>query len=34
MRVLTDEFLDAAPTTLNVHPSLLPAFPVRTPTNR
>ncbi|MDZ5811130.1 bifunctional phosphoribosylaminoimidazolecarboxamide formyltransferase/IMP cyclohydrolase [Halorubrum sp. AD140] len=26
MRVLTDEFLDAAPTTLNVHPSLLPAF--------
>ncbi|QKY15782.1 phosphoribosylglycinamide formyltransferase [Halorubrum sp. CBA1229] len=27
MRVLTDEFLDAAPTTLNVHPSLLPAFP-------
>jgi len=27
MRVLTDEFLDAAPLTLNVHPSLLPAFP-------
>jgi phosphoribosylaminoimidazolecarboxamide formyltransferase/IMP cyclohydrolase len=27
MRVLTDAFLDAAPTTLNVHPSLLPAFP-------
>ncbi|WP_193310088.1 phosphoribosylglycinamide formyltransferase [Halorubrum halophilum] len=27
MRVLTDEFLEAAPTTLNVHPSLLPAFP-------
>ncbi|QCJ47745.1 bifunctional phosphoribosylaminoimidazolecarboxamide formyltransferase/IMP cyclohydrolase [Haloprofundus sp. MHR1] len=27
MRVLTNEFLDAAPTTLNVHPSLLPAFP-------
>ncbi|MFD1569211.1 phosphoribosylglycinamide formyltransferase [Halorubrum laminariae] len=27
MRVLTDEFLDAVPTTLNVHPSLLPAFP-------
>ncbi|WP_430505132.1 bifunctional phosphoribosylaminoimidazolecarboxamide formyltransferase/IMP cyclohydrolase [Haloparvum sp. PAK95] len=27
MRVLTDEFLDDAPTTLNVHPSLLPAFP-------
>ncbi|MFC7186641.1 phosphoribosylglycinamide formyltransferase [Halorubrum yunnanense] len=26
MRVLTDEFLDAAPTTLNVHPSLLPSF--------
>ena len=27
MRVLTAEFLDDAPTTLNVHPSLLPAFP-------
>jgi phosphoribosylaminoimidazolecarboxamide formyltransferase/IMP cyclohydrolase len=27
MRVLTEEFLDGAPTTLNVHPSLLPAFP-------
>jgi phosphoribosylaminoimidazolecarboxamide formyltransferase/IMP cyclohydrolase len=27
MRILTDEFLAAAPTTLNVHPSLLPAFP-------
>ncbi len=27
MRILTDVFLDAAPTTLNVHPSLLPAFP-------
>ncbi|MFC6872100.1 phosphoribosylglycinamide formyltransferase [Halobellus marinus] len=27
MRVLTDTFLDAAPTTLNVHPSLLPSFP-------
>ncbi|MFC7323982.1 phosphoribosylglycinamide formyltransferase [Halorubrum rutilum] len=27
MRVLTDAFLDAAPTTLNVHPSLLPSFP-------
>jgi phosphoribosylaminoimidazolecarboxamide formyltransferase/IMP cyclohydrolase len=27
MRVLTDTFLDEAPTTLNVHPSLLPAFP-------
>ncbi|PSQ56679.1 phosphoribosylglycinamide formyltransferase [Halobacteriales archaeon SW_8_68_21] len=26
MRVLTDEFLDAVPTTLNVHPSLLPSF--------
>jgi phosphoribosylaminoimidazolecarboxamide formyltransferase/IMP cyclohydrolase len=26
MRILTDEFLDAAPTTLNVHPSLLPSF--------
>ncbi|WP_436930273.1 bifunctional phosphoribosylaminoimidazolecarboxamide formyltransferase/IMP cyclohydrolase [Halosimplex halobium] len=27
MRLLSDTFLDAAPTTLNVHPSLLPAFP-------
>ncbi|WP_269432623.1 formyltransferase family protein, partial [Haloferax profundi] len=27
MRVLTATFLDAAPTTLNVHPSLLPSFP-------
>ncbi|MUW14964.1 phosphoribosylglycinamide formyltransferase [Halorubrum sp. CBA1125] len=27
MRVLTDEFLDSVPTTLNVHPSLLPSFP-------
>jgi phosphoribosylaminoimidazolecarboxamide formyltransferase/IMP cyclohydrolase len=27
MRVLTPTFLDAAPTALNVHPSLLPAFP-------
>jgi len=27
MRILTEEFLDAAPTTLNVHPSLLPSFP-------
>ncbi len=27
MRVLTGEFLDDAPLTLNVHPSLLPAFP-------
>jgi len=27
MRVLTDTFLDAAPPTINVHPSLLPAFP-------
>ncbi|KAB1196688.1 MULTISPECIES: bifunctional phosphoribosylaminoimidazolecarboxamide formyltransferase/IMP cyclohydrolase [Haloferax] len=27
MRVLTSTFLDATPTTLNVHPSLLPAFP-------
>ncbi|WP_440007347.1 bifunctional phosphoribosylaminoimidazolecarboxamide formyltransferase/IMP cyclohydrolase [Halomicrococcus sp. SG-WS-1] len=27
MRILTDEFLDAVPTTLNVHPSLLPSFP-------
>ena len=26
MRVLTGEFLDAVPTALNVHPSLLPAF--------
>jgi phosphoribosylaminoimidazolecarboxamide formyltransferase/IMP cyclohydrolase len=27
MRILTATFLEAAPTTLNVHPSLLPAFP-------
>ena len=27
MRVLSETFLDAAPTTLNVHPSLLPTFP-------
>ncbi|QLC33883.1 bifunctional phosphoribosylaminoimidazolecarboxamide formyltransferase/IMP cyclohydrolase [Halarchaeum sp. CBA1220] len=27
MRVLTETFLDDAPTTLNVHPSLLPSFP-------
>jgi phosphoribosylaminoimidazolecarboxamide formyltransferase/IMP cyclohydrolase len=27
MRILSDEFLDAMPTTLNVHPSLLPSFP-------
>ncbi|WP_435128309.1 bifunctional phosphoribosylaminoimidazolecarboxamide formyltransferase/IMP cyclohydrolase [Halobaculum sp. D14] len=27
MRVLTEAFIDRAPTTLNVHPSLLPAFP-------
>ncbi|MFB6077596.1 MAG: phosphoribosylglycinamide formyltransferase [Halarchaeum sp.] len=27
MRVLTETFLDQVPTTLNVHPSLLPAFP-------
>ena len=27
MRVLTDEFLNQVPVTLNVHPSLLPAFP-------
>ncbi|MEF8856111.1 MAG: formyltransferase family protein [Haloplanus sp.] len=27
MRILSDTFLDATPTTLNVHPSLLPAFP-------
>jgi len=27
MRVLSSTFLDAVPTTLNVHPSLLPAFP-------
>jgi phosphoribosylaminoimidazolecarboxamide formyltransferase/IMP cyclohydrolase len=27
MRILSDAFLDGAPTTLNVHPSLLPAFP-------
>jgi phosphoribosylaminoimidazolecarboxamide formyltransferase len=27
MRILSDAFLDALPTTVNVHPSLLPAFP-------
>jgi phosphoribosylaminoimidazolecarboxamide formyltransferase/IMP cyclohydrolase len=27
MRILTADFLDAVPTTLNVHPSLLPSFP-------
>jgi phosphoribosylaminoimidazolecarboxamide formyltransferase/IMP cyclohydrolase len=27
MRILSDTFLDAAPTTVNVHPSLLPSFP-------
>ncbi|SDY17896.1 bifunctional phosphoribosylaminoimidazolecarboxamide formyltransferase/IMP cyclohydrolase [Halobellus clavatus] len=27
MRILTGTFLDATPTTLNVHPSLLPSFP-------
>ena len=27
MRILTGAFLETAPTTLNVHPSLLPAFP-------
>jgi phosphoribosylaminoimidazolecarboxamide formyltransferase/IMP cyclohydrolase len=27
MRILTGTFLDAAPTTINVHPSLLPVFP-------
>ncbi len=27
MRVLTETFLDSAPQTLNVHPSLLPSFP-------
>jgi phosphoribosylaminoimidazolecarboxamide formyltransferase/IMP cyclohydrolase len=27
MRVLSGTFLDAMPTTINVHPSLLPAFP-------
>jgi phosphoribosylaminoimidazolecarboxamide formyltransferase/IMP cyclohydrolase len=27
MRVLSETFLDAVPTTLNVHPSLLPSFP-------
>jgi len=26
MRVLTETFIDATPTTLNVHPSLLPSF--------
>ena len=27
LRILSDTFLDATPTTINVHPSLLPAFP-------
>ncbi|MEF8776317.1 MAG: formyltransferase family protein [Haloarculaceae archaeon] len=27
MRILSDTFIESAPTTLNVHPSLLPAFP-------
>ncbi|WP_090621421.1 bifunctional phosphoribosylaminoimidazolecarboxamide formyltransferase/IMP cyclohydrolase [Natrinema salaciae] len=27
MRILSDTFLDEAPTTLNVHPALLPSFP-------
>ncbi len=27
MRVLTETFIENAPTTLNIHPSLLPAFP-------
>ncbi len=27
MRILSDTFLDTQPTTLNVHPSLLPSFP-------
>ena len=27
MRILSDTFLDATPTTLNVHPSVLPSFP-------
>src|SRR6056297_3033241 len=27
MRILSDAFLDEMPTTLNVHPSLLPSFP-------
>jgi len=27
MRILSETFLDAMPTTLNVHPSLLPSFP-------
>jgi len=27
MRILSDTFLDAVPTTLNVHPALLPSFP-------
>ncbi|WP_257299607.1 bifunctional phosphoribosylaminoimidazolecarboxamide formyltransferase/IMP cyclohydrolase [Haloarchaeobius sp. FL176] len=27
MRILSDTFLDEVPTTLNVHPSLLPSFP-------
>ncbi|MFB6171154.1 MAG: bifunctional phosphoribosylaminoimidazolecarboxamide formyltransferase/IMP cyclohydrolase [Haloarculaceae archaeon] len=31
MRILSDVFLDATPTVLNVHPSLLPSFPGTTP---
>lgn len=27
MRILSDTFIDAQPTTLNIHPSLLPSFP-------
>ncbi|MFB6268218.1 MAG: bifunctional phosphoribosylaminoimidazolecarboxamide formyltransferase/IMP cyclohydrolase [Halodesulfurarchaeum sp.] len=27
MRILSDTFLDAVPTTINIHPSLLPSFP-------
>lgn len=27
MRILTDTYLDASPTTINIHPSLLPSFP-------
>jgi phosphoribosylaminoimidazolecarboxamide formyltransferase/IMP cyclohydrolase len=31
MRILSETFLDGAPTTLNVHPSLLPTFPGMSP---
>jgi phosphoribosylaminoimidazolecarboxamide formyltransferase/IMP cyclohydrolase len=34
MRILTEGFLDATPTVLNVHPSLLPSFPGLDPHER